>query len=133
MEGKIENVKSIVDYWKNSSDQDFKTMKHLMDSRDYHWALFLGHLVLEKLLKAVYVSKHQKHALFSHDLLRLAEKAEIEIEEEFTDWLDEISTFNLNARYDNYKQDFYKLVTREFAEIWIERIEKLRQWLTKKL
>jgi hypothetical protein len=95
--------------------------------------LFIGHLVLEKLLKAIFVSKHQQHAIFTHDLLRLAKKAEIELNEEWTDWLDEISTFNINARYDNYKKDFYKQANREFAEIWVGRIEKLRTWLIGKL
>ena len=108
-------------------------MHNLVESRDYHWALFMGHLVLDKLLKALYVARHQKHPLFTHDLLRLAQKAEIEADEEWMDWLDEISTFNLNARYDNYKHDFYKLATKEFTEIWIGRIEKIREWLIQKL
>jgi HEPN domain-containing protein len=133
VDGKIENVQNIISYWKNSSDQDYATMHHLMESKDHHWALFIGHLVLEKLLKAIYVSKHQKHALFTHDLLRLSEKADIKLDGEWTDWLDEISTFNLNARYDNYKQDFYKKANREFTEIWVKRIETIRQWLMQQL
>jgi hypothetical protein len=63
----------------------------------------------------------------------LATKAGLEVSDEKADWLDEISTFNINARYDNYKQDFYKLCTKEFAGIWLERIENLRQWLIKRL
>lgn len=53
--------------------------------------------------------------------------------DEFEEWLDEISTFNLNARYDNYKQDFYKLCTKEFSKLWVERIKKIRTWLIKQL
>jgi HEPN domain-containing protein len=86
VDGKIENVQNIISYWKNSSDQDYATMHHLMESKDHHWALFIGHLVLEKLLKAIYVSKHQKHALFTHDLLRLSEKADIKLDGEWTEW-----------------------------------------------
>lgn len=48
-------------------------------------------------------------------------------------WLDEITTFNLNARYDNYKQDFYQLCTKDFADIWLDRIEKIRLWLRSQL
>lgn len=75
----------------------------------------------------------KKEASHFRDRLRLAQKAEIEADEEWMDWLDEISTFNLNARYDNYKHDFYKLATKEFTEIWIGRIEKIREWLIQKL
>jgi hypothetical protein len=34
----------------------------------------------------------------------------------YDEWLDEITTFNINARYDNYKQDFHKLCTEEFTK-----------------
>lgn len=77
--------------------------------------------------------KHQIHAVFTHDLLRLARKVEMNLPDEFEEWLDEISTFNLNARYDNYKQDFYKLCTKEFSKLWVERIKKIRTWLIKQL
>ena len=105
----------------------------MIDSKDYSWALFLSHLVIEKTLKAIYVKKLQKHAVFTHDLLRLASKIGLDISDEYVEWLDEITTFNINARYDNYKQDFYMLCTKEFSELWISRIETLRQWLINQL
>jgi len=133
MDDKIENIESIIKYWKESSDQNYETMQHLLNSKDYSWALFLGHLVIEKLLKAHYVKKYQKHALFIHDLLRLAQKIELELSFEQEEWLDEISTFNLNTRYDNYKQDFRNRCTLDFTSNWIEKIETLRTWLIEKL
>jgi len=133
MDDKIENIESIIKYWKESSDQNYETMQHLLNSKDYSWALFLGHLVIEKLLKAHYVKKYQKHALFIHDLLRLAQKIELEVSFEQEEWLDEISTFNLNTRYDNYKQDFRNRCTLDFTSNWIEKIETLRTWLIEKL
>jgi len=133
MEGGDENPETIVAYWKDSADADFNTMQHLLASGDFHWALFIGHLVLEKLLKACYVSRHKKHALFTHDLLRLAEKSDVDPTNEVSNWLDEISTFHLNARYDNYKQDFYKRANKEFTDIWVVRITTIREWLMQKL
>ena len=59
--------------------------------------------MIEKTLKAVYVKKHEQHAVFSHDLLRLANKTGLELTDEYEEWLDEITTFNMNTRYDNYK------------------------------
>ena len=82
MEEKIKNTDKIVQYWIDSSDKDFRTMQNLLKSGDNSWALFLGHLVLEKLLKAYYVKNLQKHPVFTHDLLRLATKAGLEISEE---------------------------------------------------
>jgi HEPN domain-containing protein len=133
MDEEIENIEKIVKYWLNSAEQNYNTMRNMLDSKDYSWALFLGHLVIEKTLKAIYVSRLKKHAVFSHDLLRLANKIGLELSNQQQEWLDEITTFNLNARYDNYKQDFHKLCTKEFAAIWIERIETTEKWLKNQL
>ena len=45
----------IVKYWIESSDSDFQVMESLFENEHYVWALFLGHLVVEKLLKAYHV------------------------------------------------------------------------------
>lgn len=47
--------------------------------------------------------------------------------------LDRITTFNINARYDDYKKNFYLLCTAEFTSGWIEKIKTLRLWLKEKL
>lgn len=95
--------------------------------------MFLGHLVLEKILKALFVKRFGKNVIFSHDLLLLAKKVDLDIDDELEEWLDVITTFNLNARYDNYKQDFHQLCTLEFTTLWQERIEKVRRWLISQL
>jgi HEPN domain-containing protein len=119
-------------YWIKSSDQDFRTMNNLLRSKDYSWALFIGHLVIEKLLKASYVSSRQTHAPMIHSLLKLAESAGIELSQEQREILDTITNFNLSARYDSYKQDFYKRCTRAFTEQWIKEIKFLRKWIKEK-
>jgi HEPN domain-containing protein len=48
----------LVKYWTESSDKDFDSMNRMFDSGDYHWSLYVGHLVIEKLLKAYYVQKN---------------------------------------------------------------------------
>lgn len=133
MEGEINDVDSIILYWRTSSDLNYATMQNLMKTNEYPWALFMGHLVIEKLIKALYVKKLQTHPLLSHDLLRLFEKIDISLPLDYDEWLDKITTFNLNARYDDYKQSFYKLCTIDFTKEWINKIEILRQWLIKQL
>ena len=108
-------------------------MQNLYRSKDYDWALFVGHLVLEKLMKAFYVKLLKKHPPYIHDLLRLADKMSLEVTPEQEEWLDTITTFNINARYDNYKLNFKKLCTKEFTDIWMPRIESVREWIKKQL
>jgi HEPN domain-containing protein len=58
-------VAKIVNHWIETSEDDFQTMLNLFDSKSYSWSLFLGHISVEKLLKAVYISKHKKTCSFS--------------------------------------------------------------------
>ena len=123
------NIDKIVKHWIETSDDDSETMLTLFHSKIYHWALFMGHISIEKLLKAYFVEKNQQHAPFTHNLYRLAELGGLEISEEYAEWLFKITTFNLNARYDDYKKEFYAMCTVDFAEEWIEKIKILRQWI----
>ena len=108
-------------------------MDHLLEKGDYTWSLFIGHLVLEKLLKAWYVQHIDNIPPFIHDLVRLAEKGTLPLDENQKDLLDTISAFNIQARYDDYKMEFYKKCSKAFAEEWIGIIKEFRQWLKEKL
>lgn len=66
-------------------------------------------------------------------MYRLAEISEIEITDEHADWLDTITSFNINARYNDFKREFFKQCTREYADLWIARIKLLKEWISQKL
>lgn len=106
-------------------------MINLFDSKDYHWSLFIGHLVLEKLLKAIYVKNVDNNPPRTHDLLRLADKALISSNDKQKDLPDLITTFNISARYPDYEQNFYRKCTEEYTSENIEKIKELRIWLLK--
>lgn len=61
-------MKKIVSQWIESSDKDYKTMMDLYITKNNNWALFMGHLVLEKLLKALYVKNKNEFPPMIHDL-----------------------------------------------------------------
>ena len=45
---------SLIKYWTDSSDRDYESMIKNYEVKQFTWALFIGHLTLEKLLKAIY-------------------------------------------------------------------------------
>jgi len=123
------NKKRFIRHWVENADEDYETMEVLYKSKRYSWSLFIGHLVIEKLLKAYYIQEKKEHPLFTHNLLRLAELSGLPLDETGKMELATITAFNINARYDDYKQNFRKKCTPEFTYIWIEKIKELRKWI----
>ena len=121
----------LMNYWIESSEEDYDTMMYMRAGKKNTWCLFMGHLVIEKLLKALYAKNNRNapYAPKSHDLLHLAEKTELELTERQEDLLDTITRFNMNARYDDYKKEFYLKCTDEYTEQQLKNIEEVRIWL----
>ena len=71
----------IINYWIEGSDDDYETMIAMYDSKKYSWSLFIGHLMIEKLLKAYFVKVNSDYPPFIHNLYRLAEKANIDFKQ----------------------------------------------------
>ena len=123
------DVQKLVDHWVNSAEDDIKTVEALWESRRYHHCLFFCHLVVEKALKALVVRRTGEQALPVHNLIRLARDAGVKIPPEKEVDLEEINTFNVRARYQDYKLRFYKKATLEYTERWKRRSLEMFQWL----
>ena len=59
-------------YWTIEVDEALSVADHLVEKKDYSYALFFDHLAVEKILKALYVKTSKEHAPPIHNLLRLA-------------------------------------------------------------
>lgn len=123
----------IVKYWIEASEFDFKAMQNLYNSKDYVWCLFLGHLVIEKLIKAIAVNNDVSAIPKIHDLNKLAKTAGLIVDNEMADLLDVITAFNIEARYPDYKKEFYKKADNEFTLFYKTKITEMRIWLIDQL
>ena len=123
------DANKMIKYWVDSSDEDFETMITLFENRRYSWSLFIGHLMVEKLLKALFVKKYKDYPPYIHNLLRLAEKCDLDLNEEQRFFLATVTVFNINARYDDYKMSFQKTCTPEFSTKWLEQLKIHRIWI----
>ena len=122
-----------IQYWLNGASYDLETGRSLIESKRYPYALFFGHLAIEKLLKAFVVKATKEHAPFTHSLILLASKLDFKIEESILDKLAEIMEFHVEARYPDEKRDFYKKCTEGFAMKKFSEIEDVYLWLKQKL
>ncbi len=121
----------LMNYWIESADEDYNVMLDLKEKNRNTYCLFFGQMVIEKLLKALYAknNKGAPYAPKTHDLLYLSEKLNLELTEEQEVTLNEITTFNLSTRYDDYKRAFYNKCTDEYTEEQINKIKEVIAWL----
>ena len=72
-----------IKYWLESAQHDLESAKTIFNSKRYDWCLFVGHLALEKILKAIFVERNDnKMPPKMHNLVRLAELSGIELDKD---------------------------------------------------
>ncbi|MDD5773097.1 MAG: HEPN domain-containing protein [bacterium] len=89
----------------------------------------MGHIVIEKLLKSFYVKMADENIPYTHNLVMIAKKSNLAMTAEKLSFLADLTTFNINARYDNYKANFKNKCTADYSKKYIKKIEEFRKWL----
>jgi len=125
--------KNKIDYWITSAENDWIVAGHLLEKGDFTYSLFFGHLTLEKLLKAYFVAVKDETPPLTHRLVYLAEKSELDLDDQQMELLEIVTDFNLEARYPDEKFSFYKRCTKEFTVNYLNRIEEMKKWLLQKI
>ena len=114
-----------IKYWLESTEHDLKSAESILKSRRYDWCLFVGHLALEKILKAVFVKRNDNNIPPKvHNLVRLAELSNIKLDNDQKFCLDKINDFNIQTRYPDYKLEFYKRCNAEYADEYLTKIKE---------
>lgn len=107
----------MVDYWRRSANEAKENAEETYVRNHVDWAFFFWHLAIEKLFKGI--------------IAKLASIAGITLSVKQRDNLDEITTYNIDARYDDYKRNFYKKVTKKtYHEKWVDTCREIFLWLS---
>ncbi len=128
MDDKLITINNLI----SSAEDNIKVANDMYKLGHYSWCLFMWHLATEKLLKALLVSEDNE-VLYLHNLSKLAKGANLKLNNEQTKELDEITTFNLEVRYEDYKLAQYKKATKEYTDKWREVCERYCIWIKEKI
>ena len=126
-----DNQKKAIQAWIKSSDEDFDVAAELFKSGKYAHSLFFCQLTLEKLLKAIYIKNNDSYPIPTHDLVNIALKSNLELDQKTLDSLAEITTFNIEARYDIFKDKLYKKATKKFTTEYFNKTRSIVETLKK--
>ena len=125
------NIKKVIKYWLTTAEHNYGTAKFLLKGERHPECLFFCHLMIEKNLKALIVQRTKTHAPYTHKLVDLARLAKIDLSTEQIDALTIITEFNIAARYNEFKFDFYKRCTKAYTKKYFLISKKLYLWLKK--
>jgi HEPN domain-containing protein len=124
------NKSEYINFWVDSADADLETAFIIYENKRYNWSLFIGHLVLEKILKAHFIKNNDGNVPPKiHNLIRLAELAKLKLEEDLLEFFRNVSNFQLESRYPEYKNEFFKIATEEFTNQNLLKIKEIYLWL----
>ncbi len=120
-----------INYWLTAAGYDLDSMMKNFISSNYDWSLFMGHLVLEKALKALWIKNNDGNIpTKTHNLLKLANEAKLKCEDIGLEFLTVVNTFNIEARYPDYKFSFRQKCTKEYTESALNQIKDFYKCIT---
>ncbi|MDL5048762.1 HEPN domain-containing protein [Oscillatoria amoena NRMC-F 0135] len=128
--GRDEQIK----YWINSAEEDWLVAEDLIKLKRFLHALFLFHLVLEKLLKANWIHDNFGDTPpFTHNLEHIYSKTNVELSASHIDFLRSLNAWNIEGRYPDYQNKVQKIATEEYTLSKYEIVKTIRQCLLERL
>jgi HEPN domain-containing protein len=125
------DIAKLAQAWQHSSREDLKVAQSLFDKRHYAYCLFFCHLAVEKALKQIYILRQQKLPPFIHNLARIADESGMQLDDSLRMDLQELTTFNIKARYEIVKAQFHRKATKPYAQKWLKRTTEILSLLRK--
>jgi len=100
--------------WLASADYDIETASHMLATGRYLYVIFMCHLAVEKLLKAVAAEHQGKAPPRTHDLIYLMKLADVHLSSTRIDFLGKLNNASLPTRY---PEDLAKAVSAYPTEV----------------
>ena len=123
-----------IDYWIDTSQNDWITVEAMFEAKRYLHCLFWAHLVLEKLAKAIWVKTHQEDIPPRvHNIVWLLEESNVEITDENISFLEVFNRFQLSTRYPDYLRNIERICTKDLTIEQLEKVKEIRTCLLKLL
>lgn len=115
--------------WANRAEYDLETARAMLASGRHFYVIFCCQQAVEKALKAVIIYKTGKLAPRIHNLPRLAEIAELPIEESTLELMARLSAFYFQSRYPGQMELPSGAAGKDYAEAALNKTEEIVKWL----
>ena len=121
--------------WLNIVAEDLSVAEDLYKTGHWLYVGFMCHQVMEKTLKAYWCVCRDDDPPYLHDHGRIAKGCGLytKMSEEQKDFLEGIKKLNIEARYQEYKNEVASKLNREAATEILETTKQFHAWILEKL
>jgi HEPN domain-containing protein len=119
--------------WVEDAEYDLESAKAMLDSGRLFFVVFMCHLTVEKLLKAVIVERQGAEPPRIHNLVGLAARGDVCVPEEHRPLVNELDGMSVITRYPDGRRAIADSLTPERGESIYERTAQFAQWLVQQL
>jgi len=122
-------------YWKDLADYDLETAEAMFQTKRWLYVAFMCHQAIEKMLKSYWCATREDNPPFIHNHKRIASDCGLyeQMDNGQRDFLETITTFNIEARYPEQKEELFKMLSPNTCRELIDHTKQLMQWITERL
>ncbi len=124
-------MKKVTKNWIDTANYDLKTAEAMLISKRYIYVIFMCHLSIEKMIKAVISTEVKGLPPKSHSILFLTQKASIQFPDELQEFIELLDNVSVVTRYPEdlkkMSKDFNKKKAEEVFSITRKTLKWLRQ------
>jgi len=117
--------------WIALAEYDMETAHHMLETGRNLYVIFLCHLALEKMLKAVVTEVTQSVPFKTHDLILLVKKGELEFPQKHLEFIGKINSASIPTRYPEDLERALKVYPKPVARDYLKQTAEIVRWLKK--
>jgi HEPN domain-containing protein len=129
------NTAEKIEYWLGIADYDLDTAEAMYSTGRWLYVAFMCHQVIEKTLKAYWCATQEDEPPYIHNHKRLADGcglySRMSIEQK--DFLNTVTTYNIEARYPESKDALARKLDKEACLFIIDNTKTLQTWIKEQL
>jgi len=127
-------MNKIVINWVKTSNYDLQTADAMYKAARYLYVVFMCHLAIEKMLKAILVHKYPEDIPPKiHNLINLMQKAEITLPEDLKDFFQRLDNVSVATRYPEDLRTLSKEFNQDTAKKVLTETKRMIKWLKQQL
>jgi HEPN domain-containing protein len=115
--------------WLAQVDYDIATAEQMLHTGRYIYVIFMSHMALEKALKALVTEETQKLPPRTHNLIDLAQRAQVVLSQEQQDFLGKLNNTSVVVRYPDDLSAMVSQYPEAIAQDYLARTKELILWV----